>query len=284
MTDPFTAIGIGAAAYAGKDVVTKLLGPTADYLGEGLRDIVKRRSETLERIFKSAVHKVGERIDEPGIVPPKILKGIISDGSFATDDVEIEYFAGVLAASRTRDGRDDRGVRALKTIQSMSSDQIRTHYILYSCLATCYYRDETNINDKTQADKLQVLIGFESYLSELGVLKGDDDASSQHKLVDAIPHCLFGLLDEGLISNYMMWGSTEKIKRKYDWAKMPGIVIAPTRSGFELFRLGLGVNQSTTNFVLLDSAIQKRIDKEPQRMGARRLPRAASQASAGLSR
>ena len=262
MADPFTAIGIGAAAYAGKDVVTKLLGPTADYLGEGLREIVKRRSETLKKIFKSAIQKVGERIEEPGMVPPKILKGIISDGSFATDDVEIEYFAGILAASRTTDGRDDRGVRALKTIQSMSSDQIRTHYILYSCIATCYYRDKTNINDKPQTDKLQILVGFESYLRELGVLKNEDNAEYQHKIIDAISHSLFGLMDDGLISNNMMWGSEEKIKPKISWVKDPGIVVAPTRSGLELFRLGLGVNQSTTTLMLLDSTIQGKIDKE----------------------
>ena len=34
--EPITTIGLGVAAYLAKDGIGKLLGPTADYLGEGL--------------------------------------------------------------------------------------------------------------------------------------------------------------------------------------------------------------------------------------------------------
>ena len=37
-----TTVGLAITAYVAKDVIAKVLGPTADYLGEGLRDVTKR--------------------------------------------------------------------------------------------------------------------------------------------------------------------------------------------------------------------------------------------------
>jgi hypothetical protein len=42
MPEPITTVGLSAiAAYLGKDGLEKLLGPTAEYLGSGLRDLVQ---------------------------------------------------------------------------------------------------------------------------------------------------------------------------------------------------------------------------------------------------
>ena len=260
MIEPITTIGLGAVgAYLGKDLVAKLLGPTAEYLGEGMRDLVKTRAETLNKIMLSATQKLGDKIESPGVVPPKMLKSVISDGSFATEEVEIEYFAGILAASRTQDGRDDRGIRALKTIQSMSTDQIRTHYVLYPCIVSCYFRSTANINDSNESKKLHIWLSFESFLTEMGVLGDNNSANVASHVADTIPHSLHGLKDDGLISNNLAWGPPNHIV--YKWVKRPGIVVAPTRSGLELFRLGLGISHIATNTILLDSKVQSRIDK-----------------------
>ena len=262
MVEPITTVGLGVVgAYLAKDLLIKLLGPAADYLGGGLHDLVKTRAETLNKIFVSAAQKLGDKIEEPGAVPPKILKGIIADGSFATDEIEIEYFAGILAASRTSDGQNDRGVRALKTIQSLSSDQIRTHYIVYSCILGQYSGNQTNINEVTQANKLEIFLGAEEYLTEMHVYSPDGKSYSSDMLVETISHCLFGLADEALISSNLMWGPEEHMKKQKNWVKRSGIVVAPTRSGFELFRLGLGENQSTTTSILTDPSVQKKIDR-----------------------
>ena len=261
MTDPLTTIGFSAAAaYVGKDVMAKLLGPTAEYLGEGLRDLVRKRADTVDKILASATQKLGPRIEEPGTVPPKILKSIISDGSFATENVEVEYFAGILAASRTRSGRDDRGVRALKTILNLSSYQIRTHYIAYSCIVDRYFKSTTNINDNKQASKMQILFSFESYFREMEILEKYIGKDVGDFVNDILSHSLHGLVDDGLVSKNVAWGSADHIKHK--WVMKPGIVVAPTRSGLELFRLGLGATQTNTISVLLDPDIQSRIDKE----------------------
>jgi hypothetical protein len=43
---------LGASQYA-----VKVLGPTADLLGENLKDLAQRRTENLRRIFSSLEHK-----------------------------------------------------------------------------------------------------------------------------------------------------------------------------------------------------------------------------------
>lgn len=60
--EPITTIGIGAiAAYLGKDGLQKLLGPTADYLGTGLRDFTQKRAENVGRIFQAAEKNLAKK-------------------------------------------------------------------------------------------------------------------------------------------------------------------------------------------------------------------------------
>ena len=42
MVDPNALIGGGLAALASKDLLTKLLGPTADYIGGEIKDLVEK--------------------------------------------------------------------------------------------------------------------------------------------------------------------------------------------------------------------------------------------------
>jgi hypothetical protein len=72
MSEPITTVGLGAiAAYLGKDGIAKLLGPTADYLGGELQEFTKKRIKNVGNIFKNAEDKLGDKIEQPGAVPPK---------------------------------------------------------------------------------------------------------------------------------------------------------------------------------------------------------------------
>ena len=64
--------------------------------------------------------KLGDKLDRPGQVPPKALKTIVNAGSYFDDAIAVEYIGGVLASSRTEVGRDDRGSRIAKMIDSLS--------------------------------------------------------------------------------------------------------------------------------------------------------------------
>ena len=159
-----------------------------------------------------------------------------------------------------RHGKNDRGVRALRTIQSLSSDQIRTHYIIYSCLLAKYYQNTVNINEATQASGLEMFLGAQEFLMEINVSNPKVESYSEDMIADTVSHCLFGVADESLISINLMWGPKEHMKNEKNWVRGSGLVVAPSPSGFELFRLGLGESQSTTSSILMDSSIQKKID------------------------
>ena len=125
-------IGTGLALLGSARLVEKLLGPTADYVGDSLKYWTERGTKNVGRIFQNATRQLGARLDEKGVVPPKVLKGIISEGAFCDDSLTAEYFGGVLASSRSDISRDDRGAVFIALIGRLSSYRIRAHYIIYA--------------------------------------------------------------------------------------------------------------------------------------------------------
>ncbi len=82
--DPATGLTILGSAVGGAKLVEKLLGPTADYVGTGLKNWAEKRVTNASRIFEKAAEKLGSRIDEPGAVPPRVLKEILDEGPIVT--------------------------------------------------------------------------------------------------------------------------------------------------------------------------------------------------------
>ena len=75
------------------------LGSTADLLGDELRAWTERRLRNLGNIFSTLEHKYGsegiEGLDE-GAISPRVLRGILNEGSYIEDEVGTEYYGGVL--------------------------------------------------------------------------------------------------------------------------------------------------------------------------------------------
>ncbi len=108
MTDPSTDLGAGLAVLASKDLITKLLGPTAEYIGGELRHLAEKANLNLDSIFNRAMRKLGNKIDTPGSVSPRVLKHVWDEGRFVEDELAAEYFGGLMASARSPDGKDDR--------------------------------------------------------------------------------------------------------------------------------------------------------------------------------
>ncbi len=96
-----TALIVLSGTFGSAKIVEKLLGPTAEYLGGGIRDYTKKGMTNLGRIFEHAAKILGDKLDEPGPVPPRVLKGILQEGYFCEDELTAKYFGGVLASSRS---------------------------------------------------------------------------------------------------------------------------------------------------------------------------------------
>jgi hypothetical protein len=249
MPEPVTTLGLGAiTAYLAKDGLQKLLGPTAEYLGGELAEFTKKRSDNIGKIFQNANKKLGNKVETEGSVPPKVLKGIINDASFNDDKIAIEYFGGVLASSRTKDGRDDRGARMIKIVDELSTYQLRTHYLIYKTVKELFKsKVDNSLSTSEGRNKMEIFIPFNHYIGLMDF--------SEEELINIEPiirHIFFGLSNDGLIENNFSYGNSEDIiskAKKSTFAKDGGIICQPSALGAELFLWAYGESNKSLEYI-----------------------------------
>ncbi|WP_119967558.1 hypothetical protein [Simplicispira lacusdiani] len=236
MADPITTVGLGAlAAYLGKDGLEKLLGPTADYLGSGLKDFTQKRAEAVGRIFVSAQGKLGAKADTPGEVPPKVLKNVINEGSYASDPLAVEYFGGILASARTEGGRDDRSARLAKIVDSLSTYQLRAHFLIYATVRRLFIGKNLPFNMEGRP-KMQFFVSLDDFANSMVF-----DANEKKQFVQLLNHIFFGLHGENLIEGHFQYGDKEAMVKVFAAAPDGGIVCQPSALGAELFLSAFGM-------------------------------------------
>lgn len=263
MVEPVTTVGMGAiAAYLGKDGLQKLLGPTADYLGQGLRQVAEKRVENIGRIFSKATEKLGDRINNPGEVPPRVLKTVLDEGSFCDNELAAEYFGGVLASSRTENGRDDRGARIAKVIDSLSTYQLRSHFLMYASIKHVFKGNGLRFNIEGRP-KLKIFLPFSGYLPAMDF----NDKESQ-QAAQIISHVFFGLNADGLIEDAWKYGQKEHLTDMCPEVQEGGIICQPSALGAELFLTAFGHADKPLEYIFDDAFIPAIIDVPPFVYGA----------------
>lgn len=222
-----------AGSYFGlKDLVPRVLGPTADYLGEGLKGLTEKGVHNLQRVFRSAERQLGPRINSDGQVPPRVLKNILNEAYFCDSEVAAEYFGGILASSRSNDRRDDRGAYFAGIVGRLSSYQIRSHYVLYQCFKHVFNGKRVPFNHMELRERASIFIPLTNYVDAM-------DCKRHEGVTPYLDHACVGLIKESLISDYFAQGPS-KFYRVYpttglEEGKQLGLVVAPTRLGLELF-------------------------------------------------
>jgi hypothetical protein len=231
--DVSTGLTILGSAVGGAKVVEKLLGPTSEYVGVGLKNWTERRVENVKRIFSSAAESLGEKIDQPGSVPPKVLKEVLEEGSFNDDRLACEYFGGVLASSRTPTSRDDRGASLMKLVSDLTTYQIRTHYIFYAATKKVFDGQELSLGNEEHRQKCSMFLSLTAYFQMMEFGPNED-------LSTILTHSTFGLYQHGLIGNFEFAGQ-DQLKKKFPHIKEGGIQFIPTARGVELFMWACGL-------------------------------------------
>lgn len=235
MVDPVSAtvVGGGLAVLASKDLLNKLLGPSADYIGGEAKNFVEKQHHNVNRIFRSALTKLGDKADQPGTVAPRVLKNVLDEARFCEDELAAEYFGGILASSRTKEGRDDRGVAIAQVVKGLSVYQIRTHYIFYRIVKSLFDGSGLNLQVPSEARQASVLLPHSVWVDAMGFSKHEDD----HLVAN---HVALSLKRLDLIA-HAAWGSEDFLKseglREVD---SDGVVFAPTGFGAELFQWAHG--------------------------------------------
>jgi hypothetical protein len=258
MPEPITTIGVGAiAAYLGKDGIEKLLGPTAEYLGNGLRDFTQRRMETVGRIFQSAQAKLGTKVEAPGSVSPRVLKAVMNDGSYATDNIAVEYFGGVLASSRSETGRDDRGARIARLLDGLSTYQVRTHYLIYASIRATFRTRVCRFGLSENRSDMQIFLPYSGYLPAMA-FNPEELGNPQ-----LLSHTFHGLHSDDLIEGSWRFGNKESLVGMFSDAPEAGIICQPSALGSELFLWAFGQGDKPLEY-MFNEAFDCNIPDVPQ--------------------
>lgn len=118
------------SAIGGIWAVKKILGPTFDLMGEELRN----RIETHYSKVLSSVHRKIANLEDGKAANLRVTYEALQSASLADSDLVSEYCGGMLAASRSSDGKDDTLVPFVNVVRALSSRQIKLHYDIYRCL------------------------------------------------------------------------------------------------------------------------------------------------------
>src|SRR2546423_687260 len=199
---------LGTAIGSAK-LVEKLLGPTAEYVGGGIKTWTENRFNNVKRIFSKAADRLGTRLDEPGRVPPRVLKEILDEGSFCDDELTAEYFGGVLASSRSSVPRDDRGLTFLGVVSNLSAYQVRSHYVFYTLFKKHYNGEKfKTVYPSGNGPYHKIYVPYGVYAAAMDLGEGEN--------VEALAaHSLFGLDRHRLIFEFAYGPAEDELLEMY---------------------------------------------------------------------
>lgn len=228
----------------GEWALKSLLGPTLGELGEDLKRLYALGRD---RIFAAAFKKL--RNPEDGKKANlRVARDVLWNGAFTDDEICAEYFGGVLAASRSEDGRDDGNIQFVTTIKSLSSSQLRLHYFIYVGLNQLLWRSEKRVNVALDQEIHNKKICFSTIeLTRLGVRPDvDPNVLWQHGLLSiykttdhlvgdtALPLAIIGATTYGVLLFALVHNRLDDWKRfdQQDFGVFDGVTLpqyfAPT--------------------------------------------------------
>jgi hypothetical protein len=240
-------VGTGLALFGSAKIIGKLLGPTADYIGDGIKSWTQMRVDNVKKIMDNALHKLGNKIDEDGGIPPKVLSEVFEKGSYCDDELSAEYFGGVLASSRTSVDRDDRGAALISQVHRLSTYQLRAHYVFYHIFKGLFINHDVSPATDSGREAMAVFIPVEVFEKAMGFNEQEDENG-----ITILQHIMWGLVNEDLIDRNFLMGSGDDLKKLYQDATT-GILLRPSAHGVELFLWAYGKGHYIINNFVQDT-------------------------------
>lgn len=251
-----TGIAVAGGAIASKDVLLKVLGPTAEYVGGELRNLVQRCNINLSDVFAAALRKGAEQAT--GSVDARTAKAILDDAAYCDDVLIKDYYGGLLCGAKSEDG-DDTALSYVSILKGMSRLQVKTHFLVYAVLHKSVAGSLPSITVEEERSKVRLVIGLDRYFAFIKHGQGDGEAT--------INHVVSGLLRAGLIGPFFQYGVPEFINSRFPEldVKTPSLVVCPSILGVELFLWAAGIRNPNPNLIVqVDAEILSRYPTEYQ--------------------
>lgn len=234
-------------AVLSRDLLTVVLGDGAGHLGGEPEALSPPRRANLVRVCETAIRRLGDRVSDPGGVHPRALPHLFGDASCSGDPVAIAYRGGVLAASRTANPDDDRGVRRMALLSRLTTQQMRAHYLFYSTLRRLLAANPKPgaMDFDSKRYRMATFVPGYHFVQAMGMAGG---AANMGQMVTDI---LTGLGLELLLDGSNM-GSESYLKKFFqtDAIRGEGIVFAPSVAGLQLFLWAFGAADANQGLFL----------------------------------
>lgn len=222
-------ITTGTALVIGK----KLLGKTFDVVSA---DIAKLYEKGRDKIIEKASKKI-TNADDGKSANLRVTRDVFWNGSFTDESICAEYFGGILASSRSTEGKDDTGVYYVDLIKSLSSDQLKLHYLIYLSFNKYFVGDssKSQLNPGQETELAQETIFLS--LNELLQITGIKDTARD----------LHAIRAKGLIGDFQTQGH-----KLQDGRQVPYLKVSPTSVGIQLYAVAHNKLDEWRNFVTID--------------------------------
>jgi len=219
------------------NLIENVLGPTSKEVGVDLKNLYIKTKNNIILILKKAFKKIKNPKDGE-IANLRVVRDVFWNGSFTDEDICAEYFGGILASSRSKSGKNDSAIFYLDIIKSLSSGQLKMHYIIYRIFNKILINDEFKKNFFNPGNDIKVRkekLFFTLY-----------DISEEFKTND-IGSIIFGLYAKNLIAD----GETHHYKLKNNKI-IKYVEFTPSSLGIQLFAIAYNMFNNWLSFAKID--------------------------------
>jgi hypothetical protein len=126
----------------GEWALERAFGPVLSELGEDLKRVY---ASGRDRILAAGYNKIEDPNDGKR-ANLRVARDVLWNGAFSESEICAEYFGGIMASSRSEDGKDDSAIQFVDVTKSLSSKQLRLHYVIYNSLNKLLVSSGTRIN------------------------------------------------------------------------------------------------------------------------------------------
>jgi hypothetical protein len=161
----------------------KVFGPALTEIEEDLR---KLYAKGRDKLILAAYRKV-RNPDDGKQANLRVMRDVLWNGAFSEDEVCAEYFGGILASSRSKEGKDDDAIQFVDVIKSLSAKQLRLHYVIYNSLNKVLLAagKPVNVALSTEIKPKQVWFSSTELVHDLGLrIEADLNILHRQSLLD----------------------------------------------------------------------------------------------------
>ncbi|MCJ1711156.1 hypothetical protein MT344_08190 [Clavibacter michiganensis subsp. phaseoli] len=219
-----TDIGIPSATGAGALALYFLVGPSLKAVGNAFGEWTEYRMRNLLRIDEKTQVRLSRLKTQPAqpSIHPRLAKNLVDDASWIDDELQQDYYAGVLFSAIATETTEEAAYFA-RIVSALTPSQLRLHYALYRSYRGSY--ESTAALNFTRGGDLAALAVRAPINSFRSACRSPDDMASARGMGVATG----GLAREGLIGR-MGW--IDRDEKVYS--------IEPTLMGASLFSLAMG--------------------------------------------